>query len=337
MGRKFVPLAALLLTTACSTPPESRTPESREDFNLAVPLFLQESSERVFKDVQVEEITPLLSPDSLHFPGSTHLTEHGVFVTEYSDAHIWLFDFEGNLVQTFGAGKGDGPGEMQNPLDMVVFAETLAVLDAYSFDVHRFLLDGTFLDSQSMTRQGLSMASTRSTTLVLMTNPEQPLVRYPFVEGDSSVVLFEGLGGMDIFSTVGNLTSDDDHIVFIHPFRPFFAVMSDNGDVMYARATVDDGSVDDPDLTAPGGGPVRFPPPLNRRSSAFEGRLYMENGPTRTDSSFVVDVYDLEDQGAYLYSLRMPFSGRSISMRGNLMTARTGPVTASLFRFEVVE
>ena len=84
-------------------------------------------------------------------------------------------------------------------------------------------------------------------------------------------------------------------------------------------------------------GVVRFPMPLNRRISASNGRLYMENGPVRTDSSFVIDVYDLEDQGAYVYSLRMPFGGGQVSILDNRMTVRTGEVTTTLFRFEVEE
>ncbi len=48
----------------------------------------------------------------------------------------------------------------------------------------------------------------------------------------------------------------------------------------------------------------------------------------------VVDMYGLEDQGAYLHSLLLPFRGESVSVRGTMMAARTGPDTASLFRFE---
>lgn len=323
-------LIAVLAIAACTSPPESR-----EDFNLAVPLLLQESSERTFREIELEEISPLLPPDSLHWPGSTRLTEHGVFVTEYSEAHIWLYDFEGNLVQTFGAGKGDGPGEMQNPMEVVVVRDTVVVLDAYSLDIQRFLLDGTFVESHPMARQGLGMASTGATTLILNTNPEQPFSRYPFVESDTVAAVFQGVGRMDILKTLGRLASDDEYFVFTHSFSPFFAVLSNTADVLYARATIDDGTVDELELKATGDGPVRFPPPLNNRISVSNGRLYMENGPTRTDSSFVVDVYDLEEQGAYLYSLRMPFWGTSTSFQGNMMAARTGPDIAALFRFEV--
>lgn len=307
-------LSSLLLFSACSAPPE-----------------------RVFQEFELEEITPLLPPDSLHWPGATRLTEHGVFVIEYSDAHVWLYDFDGNLVQTFGAGKGEGPGEMLNPIDMVVLGDTVAVLDAYSRSVHRFLVDGSYVESDGMDTQGSRMSSSRSTTLILGTNPEHLFIRYPFVEGDSSAALFQGLGIMQAPQVLGIFTSDEDHFVYASYFRPFFAVLSHTGEVLFARTTIDDGAIDEPDMSVSDEGVARFPPPLNRGVSVSNGRLYVENGPMRTDSSSVLDVYDLEEKGAYLYSLLMPFRSSSVSIRGNMMTARTGQVTASLFRFEVEE
>lgn len=323
-------LILLLVFTACAAPPESR-----EDFNLTTPLLLQVSTERTFRDVRLEELAPLLPPDSLHWPGSTRLMEHGIFVIEYSDARVWLYDFEGNIQQTFGAGKGEGPGEMLNPIDMVVLGDTVAILDAYSISIHRFLMDGTFVESHAMENQGFRMTSSGSTTLVLVTNPERPIVRYPFVTEDTLVTLFKDVGRMDVFKTLGTLASDDEQFVFTHSFSPFFAVLSPSGEVQFARATIDDGAVEEPYVSAAGEQGVRFPPPLNRGVSVSSGQLYVENGPSRTDSSFVVDVYDLEDEGAYLYSLRMPFRGTGVSVRGDMMAVRTGQVTASLFRFDV--
>ncbi len=325
-------LSSLLLCAACSTPPESR-----EDFSLSVPLLLQETSERVFADFVLEEIAPLLPPDSLHWPGSTRLTEHGVFVIEYSDAHVWLYDLEGNLVQTFGAGKGEGPGEMLNPIDIVVLGDTVAVLDAYSWSVHRFLMDGAYIESDETPFQGFHMSASAKTILIHGYGSEYVLVRYPVVDDDSIITLFTGLGRLDGNRTSGYLTSDDRQFAYVNRALPFFVMLSADGDVEYARATVDHATFEMPEMPELQNG-VRRPPPALHSGVAITGNLLMiESVRDRSDSTLVVDLYDMGNHGAYAYSIQMPFRGANLSVLGDMMAARTGPDTASLFRFDVEE
>ncbi len=325
----FGPLIGLLLLfmAACGAPPESR-----EDYSLAVPLLMQTAEERTFKDVEFERIAPLLPPDSLHWPGGVHLLEEGVFVVEYSDMHVWRYDFDGSLLTTYGNGKGDGPGEMRNPLRISIVGDTLLILDAYALGVHRFLLDGTYVATDAIPRQGLAMASTQATSLILTATPNVIFRRYPLVEGDSTKAVFKEQSMMDAVISLGFLASDEKRFAYANRMLPFFAVLSARGDIEYARATIDDASFRFPDVPAPEDGVMRPPPALNREISIVHDRLYLHNVPLRTDSSRVVDVYDLESEGAYLHSFRIPFAATSMSFREDMMAARTGPTSAALFR-----
>ncbi len=325
LGRLLVPV--LLFIAACNAPPESR-----EDYDLTVPLLLQDAKERTFRDVEFELVAPLLPPDSLHWPGGTHLLPEGVFVIEYSDATVWRYNFDGTLVTTYGNGKGEGPGEMRNPFQPTVVRDTVLILDSAGLSIHRFLLDGSYVATDPIPRQGLAMASTKETSLILTVTPNVIFLRYPLVEGDSTVAVFKEQTMMDALISLGFLASNSERFAYVNRMLPFFAVLSPRGNIEYARATIDDATFRFPDVPAPKDGVVRPPPALNRETSIAEDRLYIGNMVLRTDSSRVVDVYDLEAQGAYLYSIQVPFSARSMSFHGDLMAARVGQTSAALYR-----
>jgi len=330
---KQIPILILVLMAGCGS-----QPESRQDYNLAVPLLLQKETERTFRDVDFERVARLEPPDSLLYPGGTQLLAEGVFLLEYTNKTVWRYDFDGRLVTTYGHGSGVGPGEMQNPIGLSVVEDTVLILDSTSRKVHRFTLDGMFLRSDQLPVQGIRIATSAGTTLIHTFDSEEPFILYPVRESRPIGPFFDGLGRLEGMKISGWLAADHGRFVYVHNWLPFFGVLTaDNHfDLFdYARATIDESTFIEPSLPEAQNGFRRFPPALNVHPSVTGDFLYMHSRIEDTDSSRVVDVYDLEAMGVYAYSFRIPFAARSMSFRGEMMSALTGPTTAALFRVRV--
>ncbi|WP_018127925.1 hypothetical protein [Balneola vulgaris] len=61
-----------------------------------------------------------------------------LYITDYADMHIKRFTKDGKYIDTFGNGKGRGPGELSQILDVFISPKTLYAIDAGTFQVKRF-------------------------------------------------------------------------------------------------------------------------------------------------------------------------------------------------------
>jgi hypothetical protein len=104
-------------------------------------------SEEVF---QLEEDLTITSPedDELMFQNLTTLVvddAENIYVTDTKAGHILVFDKSGDFVRKIGK-RGQGPGEMMYPLDIVLLAQKeLMVNDLGQAKLNFFSLEGEFL------------------------------------------------------------------------------------------------------------------------------------------------------------------------------------------------
>lgn len=104
-------------------------------------------SEEVF---QLEEDLTIISPEDeeIMFQNLTTLVvddAENIYVTDTKAGHILVFDKNGDFVRTIGK-RGQGPGEMMYPLDLVIVAQKeLMINDLGQAKLHFFSLEGEFL------------------------------------------------------------------------------------------------------------------------------------------------------------------------------------------------
>lgn len=83
--------------------------------------------------------------------------DDNIYISEYMDAVIKVFDKEGNYLRTFGQ-KGQGPGEFQSIFDMKFLPdERLITLDFRSRRTSIFNREGVFIDSHTWRNSHLSI------------------------------------------------------------------------------------------------------------------------------------------------------------------------------------
>jgi hypothetical protein len=106
---------------------------------------------------QLEEDLTITSPedDELMFQNLTTLVvddAENIYGTDTKAGHILAFDKDGNFVRTIGK-RGQGPGEMTYPLDLVIVAEKeLMVNDLGQAKLHFFSLEGEYLTQMTTSK-----------------------------------------------------------------------------------------------------------------------------------------------------------------------------------------
>jgi hypothetical protein len=106
---------------------------------------------------QVEEDLTIISPedDELMFQNLTTLVvddAENIYVTDTKAGHILVFDKNGDFVRIIGK-RGQGPGEMTYPLDLVIVAEKeLMVNDLGQAKLHFFSLEGEYLTQKTTSK-----------------------------------------------------------------------------------------------------------------------------------------------------------------------------------------
>lgn len=76
--------------------------------------------------------------------------EERIYVTDYKEANIKVFDKEGKLLRKIG-GKGEGPGELSRPGTVFVTPkDEIVVLDSDRLSLNYYTIEGDFITSKSI-------------------------------------------------------------------------------------------------------------------------------------------------------------------------------------------
>ncbi len=111
----------------------------------------QKKTEReYFKSTPV--LVKKINIDSLNIfkPTFLKIYKNEIFIMDYTDFSIHKLSLNGNYIKTINTGRGQGPGEFQNPFDMKIFKDMIYISDTYNGRVEVYKIDGNFSHSMKI-------------------------------------------------------------------------------------------------------------------------------------------------------------------------------------------
>jgi hypothetical protein len=282
------------------------------------------SGERVFKKVGFRQAYTiggpnadagdLLNPLILRTDGSDH-----AYVVDYGDFTVKKVSPEGRIVGTFGKGRGQGPGELNNPTDLAIAPNgEVWVCDPPNGSITIFSPDGAIRDTLRL--------SSRPFRLLLrpdggfLVRPENP------VDG-----LIEEYGADgSLLRRYGRLFSRQEEIsialdgwiamsprqeVLFAPLRLGILAAFRDGELKYVAETLEE--VPMPRVETSPNGLKRVDPKapvVQLGVGSYDGNIYVNTAQRQSSGTYrvFVDLYDLE--GRYLHSIETPHSGSTMEL-----------------------
>jgi len=94
------------------------------------------------------------STRNFSFPNAVNIdSQNNIYILDRNYATIIKFDDRGNFIKSFG-GKGNGPGEMLQPIGLSIVADTLYVVDGKLLKIVKFDFNGRFITDFSYSNNG---------------------------------------------------------------------------------------------------------------------------------------------------------------------------------------
>ena len=122
-------------------------PFSQENGSTIVPIHkdgetVDKRGERHWKEIEISAIQ-LQSEinDSLYNGMIMHTYLEEIYINDYADTYTKRFDFRGNLLQKYGYGPGQGPGEIGQVMDFRFLNDQILIGDLRKFEVMSFNLE----------------------------------------------------------------------------------------------------------------------------------------------------------------------------------------------------
>ena len=328
--RHTFPCILLIALTACGNS------EQRNE-NLALseiegfpfPIHLQELTAREWREVGLEAVTVIGASEEqmLYRASSISGTRDGSsYILDYSDMMVKHFDATGGLVQTYGNGMGEGPGEFANPMPISIDAErNVVVPDAVRHSVIRFGPGGELLETARLDFKLYRMAFTgKGRYYFMLSGALRDEHMFGTIQGLDQPLHTFGSSELEPLGLGGEIKTVDDDLIYSPHYFGFMARFSPSGDIVYARETMDQMEPPTFETIDVMGMPGLFfkSRPLGKSILAyFDGRLYMESRVLSAErESTVMDVFDADD-GSYRYSFEVPGRWRDIDVAGNYLFA----------------
>ncbi len=320
----------LIALAACSR-------SERSDENLALsqiegfpfPIHVQESTGREWREVGLEAIAVIGASEEqmLYQASSIAGTKDGSsYILDYNDMMVKHFNAAGSLVQTYGNGRGEGPGEFGNPMPISIDAEgNVVVPDAVRRSVIRFGQGGELLESAKLDFQPFRMALTDAGRhYFVLSGFLRDEHMFGTSQGLDQALHTFGTSDLEPLGLGGQITTVDDDMIYSPSNYGFIARFSPSGDIVFARETLD--PMEPPtfetiDVMGMTGLRFKSRPPGKYILTYFDGYLYMESRVLSAErKNTVMDVYDA-DEGSYSYSFEVPGRWRDIDVAGNYLFA----------------
>lgn len=279
------------------------------------------------------EVTAVADSEAFSRPGHVYIdpADSERFVVDYYNSTVLRLTENLDVVTVYGKGRGDGPGEMQNPVGIVLDDDRrVYVADAYSRRVQIFAPDGQPEASIPLEGQAIGMIRGGAGLVVLTTAAEKSFRTYLFEDllkaGPPQPTLeFGDLGSqpLGVMQAFGMLATAGPWVVYAQTYRPAIFVFDLSAQSYRAFATVDAGDYrpDDTAIEAAGPGVVVRPPPQTLYSGsvfASGDTLFVLSRFATTETETTVDAYRLP-LGTYLGSMRIPRRISSLAGSGTDM------------------
>ena len=293
------------------------------------PIHVQESTDREWREVGLEAIAVIgASEEQLLYQASSIAgTKDGSsYILDYSDMMVKQFNAAGSLVQTYGNGRGEGPGEFVNPMPTSIDAEgNIVVPDAVRRSVIRFGPGGELLETARLDFQPFRMALTDAGRYYfVLSGSLRDEHMFGTTQGLGQALHTFGTSDLEPLGLGGQITTVDDDMIYSPSNYGFIARFSPSGDIVYARETLDlmePPTFETIDVMGMTGLRFKSRPPGKYILAYFDGYLYMESRVLSAErESTVMDVFDADD-GSYSYSFEIPGRWRDIDVAGNYLFA----------------
>jgi hypothetical protein len=307
--------------------------ERRYEIQLSFVPRKQELDERTWRDVRVEFLHSIggIEDTVLVLPTRVAVDKRGnYYVLDQLDASVKKFNPAGQLVITYGEGKGGGPGQFFMPFDLTITdADELFVLDIEQNRITRFGSDREILNTYTvqsgpvgkmavpaggriivLTASSLSQNNTIF-TLISEDGAESPLPdlidRRKIDQNARRATIAMAFTGYMASDTMEGFLYAPRYLGYLIRYDP-------SGDLLYAVETIDASPL--PSLI---GNPVYSESGMVAFGGSAPGREYESSGGIYTDEDsamlwslsgakkhghFVFDVYGIDD-GMYRYSFRL--------------------------------
>ena len=117
-------------------------------------------------DIKQEDLVPVSMPVSLEIPALLAVHAGDIYVGDQKRLEIFRLSPDGTLKAIIGRGRGQGPGEMQQMIDLTFQDGKIWVVDLRAHLLHVFGLKGTFLRNVVMPKDILRLKAIDRGTLV---------------------------------------------------------------------------------------------------------------------------------------------------------------------------
>jgi len=345
---------AALLFAACGGPePEAPAPSSPFQLDLD-DTPSAESIERI-RSVErtalgrLREAARFRQPDEDVFVelSSINVDPHSGrwFATDYNTAHVYDLTHDLSIRIRLVAGKGDGPGEMQNPgPPSVDDAGRFHIPDLYGRTLEIFDANGEHLRSVALGVQPFRIGIEDESLFVFAPTEGGMFVEYRIEDllapGEAAPIrqfgdFKEGFAPGRFMLMSGSVAFADGRLYYVPSFIPTFYVVDLKTETMRIYPTIDFLAFDqteqeEPEVETGESGMAVMRPPDKRASrlSFVSGdTLFLASSFTRTEERTFLDAY-LVGSGAYVGSIELKGAVRSVSGDATslLMSMREGDV-----------
>ena len=272
-----------------------------------------------FREIYFDENSKV---NDLYRPVILQSDESSFYAIDFSDMVIYRFDFEGELINTIGNGKGRGPGEILLAPDFFVDDNDIWVVDSNQLLVQRFKKNGEFIDSRNIKGHPLRIIAQDNKLSLLVFGGREGLFRSIPKDLDSESISKFGVviedQAKNIMSLGGTLQSREDKGFIYVPSYASSIYFYDNLDSLSFIANAPDNQsfIPSEDKSTSERMMIMAPDPdiQRKRSLVSGGMLYVyvthrisegsANNEEETKELFL-DVFDLEN-GEYHYSFTPP-------------------------------
>lgn len=285
---------------------------------------------RLWRDVEYE-LQWTLGGGAEPFFGPLALTAARgyVYVTDYGGMRILKVSSSGELLSTFGRGKGQGPGEFQAITGVAIGKDDdVWVADVNNARLVRFSATGHLKDSVKVDPPPYRLISLDSKRFIVMNSHGASSMFSGY--DDRGTVLFESAGligdyARNALALDGYISAvDEDTFAYASRYSGVMALFESDGDVRKVFQGVAVGELPQLARDSEGGTWLddEAAPMISSLSSAGQ-RIYALSQEKRSHRGFdVADVYSSD--GRYRYSLRLPEPCEKFAVHADRMYLASG-------------
>ncbi len=327
---KAAPVVLMLIfLSACSSETKDRIVD---DFNLSLhDLPAQDAQERHVADNLESYASINLGGYDIFIPELISISEEGAIgIFDYSRMQFNLIvpeeDFSGSTHSVLPIRSGRGPGEFQNPVEVLFTADNeLLLADPANAKLIYYTPEGELMGEHNLSERPHRMAKTND-RIVFAYIMEEKLF------GTLNFETMEKAGSFGSIPTTapilkqGDLAARGDKVVFMPYGSSWFALFTDQGELLYQVSTVQpvmqSGNVLKQLQDLPTIRPQEFRFINSSVQLLDEVIVILYSGDNSGNIANMIDIYSVTD-GTYVGSFTLDAPANLIRIRGNTLYTRS--------------